>query len=89
MVHAHCLHGSSKGEHTGTAAKEVSTITTCCSLLMLELALSAFKYSNRANRDTTVLMQDNGVDKKRGTDIQHIALDCSDKAVNTQRDKLS
>lgn len=46
---------------------------------------TAFKHSRRANKDTTVFMQDMGADKNRGTNIQHIALDHSDKAVIVQK----
>ncbi|NXV33419.1 FREM2 protein, partial [Rissa tridactyla] len=47
---------------------------------------TAFKRSRRANPDTPVFMQDIGADKNRGTNIQHIALDRSDRAVIIQKD---
>ncbi|KAM9295746.1 LOW QUALITY PROTEIN: FRAS1-related extracellular matrix protein 3 [Morus bassanus] len=45
------------------------------------VSTTAFKRSRRANPDAPVFMQDMGADKNRGMNIQHIALDWSDKAV--------
>uniref|UniRef100_A0A8C0FA62 FRAS1 related extracellular matrix 3 n=1 Tax=Bubo bubo TaxID=30461 RepID=A0A8C0FA62_BUBBB len=46
---------------------------------------TAFKRSRRAKPDIPVLMQGIGADKNRGTNIQHIALDRSEKAVVVQK----
>lgn len=50
------------------------------------VSTTAFKRSRRANPDAPVFMQDIGADKNRGTNIQHIALDRSDKGVIIQKD---
>lgn len=50
------------------------------------VSTTAFKRHRRANPDALAFMQDIGADKNRGTNIQHIALDHSDKAVITQKD---
>ncbi|XP_025961935.2 FRAS1-related extracellular matrix protein 3 [Dromaius novaehollandiae] len=47
---------------------------------------TALKRSRRAKPDTPAFMQDIGADKNRGTNIQHIALDRSNKAVVIQKD---
>ncbi|XP_009868673.1 PREDICTED: FRAS1-related extracellular matrix protein 2-like, partial [Apaloderma vittatum] len=52
------------------------------------VATTALKRSRRANPDTPVVMQDIGADKNRGTNIQHIALDRSSKAVIIQKDVI-
>ncbi|NWX16774.1 FREM2 protein, partial [Aegotheles bennettii] len=48
------------------------------------VSATASKRSRRANPDAPAFMQDMGADKNRGTNIQHIALDRSAKAVITQ-----
>lgn len=50
---------------------------------------TAFKRSRRANPDAPVFMQDMRADKNRGTNIQHIVLDRSDKAVIIQKEVVS
>lgn len=52
------------------------------------VSTTAFNRSRRANPDVPVFMQDIGADKNRGTNIQHIALDRSDKAVVIQKDMV-
>uniref|UniRef100_A0A8C4U5I8 FRAS1 related extracellular matrix 3 n=1 Tax=Falco tinnunculus TaxID=100819 RepID=A0A8C4U5I8_FALTI len=50
------------------------------------VSAAAFKRSRRANPDSPVFMQEIGAEKNRGTNIQHIALDRSDKAVIIHKD---
>ena len=52
------------------------------------VSTTASKHSRRANTDAFIFMQDVGADKNRGTNIQHIGLDRSDKAVSIQKDMV-
>ncbi|KAM6136377.1 LOW QUALITY PROTEIN: FRAS1-related extracellular matrix protein 3 [Phoenicopterus ruber ruber] len=55
-------------------------------VLSSAVSTTAFKRSRRAKPGAPVFMQDIGADKNRGTNIQHVALDRSDKAVIVQKD---
>ncbi|KAM6270253.1 FRAS1-related extracellular matrix protein 3 [Porphyrio hochstetteri] len=54
-----------------------------------KVSSTVLKHSRRANPEAPVFMQDIAVDRNRGTNIQHIVLDRSDKAVRIQKDVVS